>query len=236
MGEAAAHSTDQGKTWEVSKPFADRFEVYDVWGPNAQEIYAVGYGKTLYYSKDAGKTFKPLSPPIRAGRFFTIVGRGKELFLAGHESDGERRIPILLVSKDKGKKWTRRTAPKTKRDTDMLSGLCFLDSGKIVVTTDYEVFVSSNQGKAWKSTKQATGGVLSLACSGKEVFVSGKNRTFYHSSDEGATWSDDEIKDLFIDNLRTSMYTVFVTDGGDVYVGGDGINSLRSGSLFRRAK
>src|SRR5512145_965972 len=44
MGEAAAHSTDQGKTWEVSKPFADRFEVYDVWGPNAQEIYAVGYG------------------------------------------------------------------------------------------------------------------------------------------------------------------------------------------------
>ena len=240
MGTTRAHSTDQGKTWEVSKPFGEDIEIYSVWGPSAKELYAVGKGKktsVILYSKDGGKTFKPQSTPLKYGRLYAVVSHGNEMFVAGYEAETEAAIPVLVVSKDKGKHWKRQTtAPKTKRESDSFTGVCFTESGKLVLSLEYEVYVSSDDGKSWKSVKETKGKVLSLACSGQEIFVSGTSRTFYHSRDEGATWGDSEIKDLFIDQLRTAMNKVFTTDGGDVYVGGDGIFSEKTGSLFRRAK
>ncbi len=240
MGTTRAHSTDQGKTWEVSKPFGEDIEIYSVWGPSAKELYAVGKGKktsVILYSKDGGKTFKPQSTPLKYGRLYAVASHGNEMFVPGYEAETEAAIPVLVVSKDKGKHWKRyTTAPKTKRESDSFTGVCFTDSGKMVLSLEYEVFMSSDQGKSWKSVKETKGKVLSLACAGQEIFASGTSRTFYHSRDEGATWSDNEIKDLFSDQLRTAMNKIFVTDGGDVYVGGDGIFSEKTGSLFRRAK
>ena len=238
FGTARAQSKDRGKTWEISKPFGDGVDIYAAWGPSAKEIFAVGEGDKarIFYSNDAGKTFKPQSAPIKYSRFFSIVGHGKEIYAGGEEGETERQSPVLVVTTDKGKNWKRVSPPKVNGDQEGVKGMCFTSADKMVLAMKHDVFVSKDHAKSWKSVHVINDEILSVACLGQEVFIAGKSKSFHHSRDEGATWDDKELQSLFVDTLKTPLQTTFITDGGDVYVGGGGINSEKSGSLFRRPK
>jgi photosystem II stability/assembly factor-like uncharacterized protein len=238
FGTARAQSKDRGRTWEISKPFGDGVDIYAAWGPSAKEIFAVGEGDKarIFYSSDAGKTFKAQLAPIKYSRFFSIVGHGKEVYAGGEEGETEAQSPVLVLTTDKGKTWKRVTPPKVKGDQEGVKGMCFTGTDKMVLAMKHDVFLSKDHAKSWKSIHVVNEEILSVACLGQEIFIAGKSKAFHHSLDEGATWDEKELQSLYVDNLRTPLQTIFITDVGDVYVGGGGVSSDKTGSLFRRAK
>jgi photosystem II stability/assembly factor-like uncharacterized protein len=238
-GLKLAHSTDQGKTFTIASPFAKGVVIYGLWGATPTELYAVGGGKggVIYYSKNGGKKFTKQSSGTTGGWLHAVVGNGKDVFVAGSEKQKQGTRAVLLVTKDQGKRWSRLPIAALGENEDALHGICFTSSGKMFVTSTYSVLASNDRGRTWEkvhSTNQVE--LLGLACSDKEVFVSGRNRTFLSSQDEGKTWNDQTLQKLFTGKAFASVETVFVTGDGDVFAGGEGEYTDHSGSLFRRGK
>jgi photosystem II stability/assembly factor-like uncharacterized protein len=235
-GSQLAHSADQGKTWTVTSPFPKGVSVYGLWGPNPKELYAVGGGSggTILYSKDSGKTFTKQAASTKGGWLYQVVGNGAEVFAVGKEDQGERSKAVLLATKDHGKNWKRLAPPKPKSEFETISHVCFSDTGKMYIATSYDVYATTDRGKNWQNllTTENTE-ILAFACRGKELYVGGRNRSFHHSTDDGATWHDDELKPAFTGIAYASVQAVHITAQGDVFAGGEGEYKDHSGSLFR---
>lgn len=232
-GSKLAHSTDQGKTWSVTSPFPKSALVQSLWGTKSGEFYGVG-GTSIVYSKDGGKTFTKQTSGVKGGWLYQVVGSGDEVFVVGKEDKGQQSRSVLLVTKDHGKNWKRLTPPKSDSEFDVLTNLCFSDTGKMFATTSYEVYVSANRGKSWEqifATDSAE--ILGFACRGKEIYVAGRGRNFHHSTDEGKSWNHDELVPVLTGKAWSSIQAVHITEQGDVFAGGEGEYTNSSGSLFR---
>jgi photosystem II stability/assembly factor-like uncharacterized protein len=210
--------------------------IYSLWGATPKELYAVGGGGSgvILHSKDGGKTFSKQASGVKGGWLYQVTGKGDEVYAVGKEDHGEGTRAVLLVTKDHGNHWARLPTPEATGDYETITHLCFSDSGKMFATTSYEVFETSSRGKSWQSLLRTENAeILGFACRGKDLYVGGRARHFHHSRDEGATWSDDELKSAFSGQAMASVQAVHITPTGGVFAGGEGEYKDSSGSLFR---
>jgi photosystem II stability/assembly factor-like uncharacterized protein len=164
------HSDDDRKTWRMTGPHLDGWEVYSLYGcPRTGRLIAgtssFVYGPTIRVSDDAGQTWRQIerSPSYSAERGFKlqriwqiVPGIEPDVLYAGVEDAG------LFVSKDNGETWSEveglTNHPTRKSWFPGGGGLCLHtivpepeDPKKITVGISAAgVFRTSDGGASWE--------------------------------------------------------------------------------------
>lgn len=244
-GDKVVRSTDGGATWSAVGALPG--DAYGIWGSGPGDVYAVGGGGKPFIARsiDHGATWIELATPVIKGSFYSVSGTGpRELLVAGTEPSGAPATrtglspmsAVFLRSTDSGRHWTRLpTFKSTTTKFEESRGACFNSRG-LFAASSYALHFTSNLGRTWNLVKAVNAEVLALACRGDEVFVGGRNRKLFASRDGGATWVEDPIGPLFAAPSLSSVQAAFVSEGGEAYVGLEGLYvGARRGSLFRRS-
>ena len=186
---------------------------YGVWGFDAQNLWAVGYGGGI----------GTILHTINAGTTWTAQTSGVSKFLVGIWGSGSGDVYIvganatILHSVDQGLNWQKQSPPPPL-DVNMLG----LDSVFGTSATDvYAVgeggIILHNAGAGW--TVQTSGfmnELHSVWASGSEAFAVGTNGLVLHTVDKGANWAPEAS------GTTTLLYAVWGTSAGDIYASGDG--------------
>jgi hypothetical protein len=238
-GDATIRSVDRGTTWTAtSRP---RGSVASIWGSGPTDVYAVSDGASplVSHTADHGETWTPVAVGLKASWLHAIAGSGpKVVWVAGTGEVHDPRSPIgyhttalLARSADGGKTWKSVAVAKPgTTDNEEIRNLCFTASGMLVASYSYSVHGTVDEGRTWKQLVVPGTEVLGLACSGREILVGARNRTFRRSDDEGATWTSNDLDAVWSsDRALIALQAMFVSDSGQAYVGGEG------GTLLRRA-
>ncbi len=244
-GDKVVRSTDGGATWSDMGRLPGH--AYGIWGTGPGDIYAVGGGERPFVARsiDHGTTWIELTTPIAAGWFYGVTGTGpRELLVVGTTPSGAPattpglppKSAVFLRSTDSGRHWTRLpTFQSTTTEFEESRGACFTPKG-LFAASSYALHFTSNLGRTWKLVKAVNAEVLALGCRGDEVLVGGRNRKLFASRDGGATWVEDPVGPLFAAPSFSSVQAAFVSEGGEAYVGFEGLYvGPRRGSLFRRS-
>jgi hypothetical protein len=130
----------------------------------------------LIESSDGGKTWKNVSL-LGEADFHVLQSAGDQIY--GFDGLQGR----LMVSSNGGRNWQQRTPP---------AGVFALaidpdNSSRIVVSTERGLFVSKNEGRAWRALSQDLGGLLAWPNEDRLYLVDGQGQVQV-SSDGGDNW------------------------------------------------
>lgn len=244
-GDKVVRSTDGGATWSDVGRLPGH--AYGLWGTGPGDIYAVGGGERPFvaHSVDHGATWIELRTPVASGWFYGVTGTGpRELLVVGTAPSGAPAttpgLPptsaVFLRSTDSGRHWTRLpTFKSTTTEFEESRGACLTKKG-LFAASSYALHFTADLGRTWKLVKAVNAEVLALGCRGDDILVGGRNRKLFTSRDGGATWVEDPIGPLFTAPSFSSVQAAFVSEGGEAYVGFEGLYvGPRRGSLFRRS-
>jgi photosystem II stability/assembly factor-like uncharacterized protein len=244
-GDKVVRSTDGGATWSPAGALPGG--AYGIWGSGPGDVYAVGGGSKPFIARsiDHGATWTELAAPVTKGWFYSVSGTGpREILVVGTAPSGAPattpglppKSAVFLRSTDSGRHWTQLpTFPSTTTEFEESRGACFTSKG-LFAASSYALHFTSNLGRTWKLVKAVNAEVLALGCRGDDILVGGRNRKLFASRDGGATWVEDPIGPLFAAPSFSSVQAAFVGEGGEAYVGLEGLYvGARRGSLFRRS-
>jgi photosystem II stability/assembly factor-like uncharacterized protein len=174
-------SSDAGRTWSDVRPSG--LPGLDIHGfavdpRNPETLYAAIAGQGLYRSRDGGRSFSVVSQQV-GGNVMALAVMPDGRILAGDMAQG------LLESRDGGASWKPRLRAQ-------LMGLAVDPSDpKRVLATGAGIALTTNGGRTWRSVLDLPNGAGPVAWSKsnpKLAYVVGFDRTFYRSTDRGASW------------------------------------------------
>ena len=242
-GSRVVRSTDRGATWSDvgSLPGVAK----SIWGSGPEDVYVVGGEREhpfIARSIDHGATWVEFESPF-SGLIRGITGAGPhELLVVGLGSlkgvslDPSRdSSSVFLRSTDSGRQWTSLPSFPAGISFTWVHSACFSAKGLFAATT-YDLYFTPDLGRTWTLAQPVGAEVLALTCRGDEILVGGRNRKLFASHDGGATWIGDPIGALWTAPSLSSVQAVFVSEGGEVFVGFEGLyDKEQRGSLFRRS-
>lgn len=208
MGGLVVRSEDGGATWAtVLTPNTPLGGVIFI---NRDQGWTVG-GNVILHTEDGGDSWEdqsgniaPLSgPPFLSRVAFSSNTRGIAVggsFRAGQNSGP----PLILTTSDGGMHWTAATLPTGENPAlrvGSLQDVCLTSTGSaLAVGSGYGGVValfSHDAGASWSDITQDIGSLLpvlpsGVACVGSSDFwiVGDGSASIVHSSDGGATWSN----------------------------------------------
>jgi photosystem II stability/assembly factor-like uncharacterized protein len=174
-------SADGGRTWIDVRPSG--LPGLDIHGfavdpRNPKTLYAAIAGQGLYRSRDGGRSFSIVSQQV-GGNVMALAVMPDGRILAGDMGQG------LLESRDGGASWKPRLRAQ-------LMGLAVDPSDpKRVLATGAGIALSTNGGRTWRSVLDLPNGAGPVAWSRSNpelAYAVGFDRTFYRSTDRGASW------------------------------------------------
>lgn len=242
-GNRVVRSTDRGATWSDVGPLPGVAK--SIWGSGPEDVYVVGGEDEhpfIARSIDHGATWVDLESPF-SGLIQGVTGSGPhELLVVGLGSlkgspwDPSRSSSsVFLRSTDSGRQWTSLPSFPSGLSFAAVHRACFSAKGLFAATT-YDLYFTPDLGRTWKLATPVGAEVLALACRGDEILVGGRNRKLFTSRDGGATWGADPIGALWTAPSLSSVQAVFVSEGGEAFVGFEGLyDKEQRGSLFRRS-
>jgi photosystem II stability/assembly factor-like uncharacterized protein len=154
----------------------------------------------LIESTDAGETWVPKSL-LGEADFHGLDAAGTRVY--GFDATNAR----LLVSRDKGARWTRHALPRGEPLIDL--AVAPDDGRHIVATTETGLFESRNEGRSWTLRSRAIG-LLEWPTSERLYLVSREGEV-RASANGGATWRATGA-------LRTEPAALLATDADELYV------------------
>ena len=237
-GDMVKRSSDHGAT------FHDTGRVPGVvmaLGGTGSDVFAAGIGPFLAHSTDHGATWQPIQTGMTDGTFFTVQSVPPDLWVTGlrrepkpSSSLGYHTVPVLMRSPDGGSTWIKLTPPTPgMTDNEEIRGLCFTKSGTMFVAMSYSVYSSHDRGGTWALAAGVGAEVLGLACRGTEVVGVARNRNFFDSNDDGATFRRDGLDPVFHGPELIALQAVSFV-GLRVFVGGEAYTKEPAGTLLRR--
>lgn len=132
------HSKDAGKTW-TRQPTVGSVSVESVSFADASHGIAVGWAGAILRTVDGGVTWEPIKSPAALWSFNSVFMRDKDSAWAVGMS-GQ-----LMSTKDGGATWTSQ-----KLDlAGSLTSVFFDRQGRGWITSDREIYFSTNGGAAW---------------------------------------------------------------------------------------
>jgi photosystem II stability/assembly factor-like uncharacterized protein len=179
--DVLAKSDDGGQTWTDVRP--EGLPSLDLHGfatdpRNPRSLYAAVAGEGLYHSADAGATFSAFSSEVGADVMALAVAPDGRILA------GDMRLG-LLTSSDGGKTWRQ-----TLREGVMGLAINPSDPAR-VLATGRGIFLSTDGGKNWKQVRPVGPGAGPAAWAPSDPqtgYVVGFDRTFYTTTDAGASW------------------------------------------------
>ncbi|MBK9256064.1 MAG: T9SS type A sorting domain-containing protein [Saprospiraceae bacterium] len=164
---------------------------------NAKEIWASNI-KSLYYSKDAGKTFEQIAfkaDAIKTTDYIRSTAfKGDNGVIFFWTNKGNKRVYQIYITDDKGKTWKI-----SKEFTDYSMG--FINYGNTCMIVSYDpkspAYISYNLGKLWFELKLPfPNGIRSLDYKDNVLVAVQRNpalgltkNSASYSLDEGKTWN-----------------------------------------------
>ena len=130
----------------------------------------------LIESRDAGKTWKNISL-LGEADFHVLQHSANKIY--GFDGTQGR----LMVSGDNGRSWQQRTPPAGIFGL----GVDPTDTSRVVASTEKGVFISTNEGRAWRPMRDDIAGLLAWPTRGRLYLVDGQGQVLV-SSDAGADW------------------------------------------------
>lgn len=174
-------SSDGGSTWTDVRPSG--LPSLDIHGfavdpRNPRTLYAAVAGQGLYRSDDGGHSFSLASQQV-GGSVMALAVLPDRRVLAGDMQRG------LLESRDGGRAWKQGLKAQ-------LMGLAVNPSDpRRILATGQGIALSTDGGRSWRSVLDLPNGAGPVAWSAsnpKLAYVVGFDRSFYRSTDGGATW------------------------------------------------
>jgi photosystem II stability/assembly factor-like uncharacterized protein len=218
-------STDGGVTWTRSNFLNDgNKRINEKYHRRGDEFFTVGNQSQLLYSPANFENFEELDPYGREGRIDDVVFASNTVGYALAGID-------LKVTTDAGLNWITRGMPRVGRDLDVLN------NGDLIVMTDAEPQISTDQGQSFSDwlpagTFDSTPNVFDRKPNGN-IYLMGTSQA-YESDDEGQTWTvfthNNDFQPtaaFFVDNDngyvvgRSSTYAT-TSDGGQTWTVGTG--------------
>jgi hypothetical protein len=133
----------------------------------------------LIESRDAGKTWKPLS--LQGQRDFHVLeAAGARVY--GFGADFETREQALFASSDGGERWSERKTPEPLRDLAIEPGA----PDRVVASGEHRLYSSADRGSRWRPLGDEPG-LLAWAAPDKLYLVGLDGRTRV-SSNGGEGW------------------------------------------------
>ena len=232
-------SNDGNATWtSVNVPTTVELGMV---GGRANEVIVGGIG-ALFRSTDHGATWAPIPHGIASPRFMAMAVDGEGTWIVGREQVKDAASPIgyhteaILLHSSRGGPFVRLAAPKPgMTDNEESRGICFTASGKLFLAMSYSVYASDDRGATWKRAVDVGTEVLGLACQGREVMASARNKRFVHSTDDGASFGDHEL-DAVLGPELIALTSVWMGPDGTALVVGESNSELAGGTLLVRSR
>jgi hypothetical protein len=174
-------SSDGGNTWGDLRP--EGLPSLDIHGfavdpRDPKALYAAIAGQGLYRSRNGGRSFSLASHDV-GGNLMALAMLPDERILAGDMQQG------LLESRDGGSSWKQRLRAQ-------LMGLAVNPSDpRRLLATGAGIALSTDGGRSWHSVLNLPSGAGPVAWSASDpklAYAVGLDRSFYRSTDRGATW------------------------------------------------
>lgn len=207
-GDGIFLSTDNRGKWSSVNNGLVNTNIFSL-AINGEKLYA-GTQTGLFLSKDNGNSWIEIDRSLRNLSVASILIFGSKIFASYRFSD-------LYHSTDDGKTWVA---------ANLFSGGLFQpsarDESQIVVGAGTEVYLSVDNGNSWTSIRpkhtRFTGStqVVSLAISGKNIFIGTLSRGIFASMDSGKTWY---TANNGLDQ-NNSCYAMLI-NGGTIFAGLD---------------
>lgn len=236
-------SVDNGIIWTnvVTNQFQSAYGIMKV-GPD--NVFVVWGGAGLYTSIDKGLTWKQLSTQGWSGLPGLWANSAGDIFYATQDGKLYRHLYQGLTSN-----WDSSTLTSTglTLTNDQVNSMTIDASGKLYVSSFFDLFISTNNGTSFTSIKSKFAltnyfsGPLSIAPNGNLYFFSNYNydpitntspKLVYKSVDSGNTW----ISSLSpSDTYGTEVKNVEFASASTFFVGtsGDGVfRTTNSGSSW----
>ena len=207
LGGTIVRSAGKGD-WSA-EPSPTPITLTAVWGSAASDVYAVGYGGTILHSDGEG-VWRAQTSGVESGNFLAVWGSGAgDVWVAGQGG-------MLLHSVGDGA-WTILVSP-TAAD---LHGLWGRGAGDLYAVGRETggaglVLHSTDGGKSWQRPLGVeTGGLLTVAGRGAEVWTGGAEGTLFRSAP--SSWTPTQVAPT------TDLLTgVWIASDGAVFVVSDG--------------
>ena len=174
-------SSDGGRTWADVQPSG--LPSLDIHGfavdpRSPRTLYAAVAGEGLYRSRDGGHSFARVSQEV-GGNVMALAVLPDKRILAGDMQRG------LLESRDGGSSW------KQKLRVQLMGLAVNPRDPRRILATGAGVALSTNGGRSWRSVLDLPSGAGPVAWSASNpqlAYVVGFDRTFYRSTNSGASW------------------------------------------------
>ena len=131
----------------------------------------------LIESKDAGRTWKPISL-LGEADFHVLRSTGERVY--GWDSSNER----LMVSRDNGKTWTQHDVPGLIVDLAPDP----VQPTRVLASTDKGLYLSNDEGARWTPRPSSTAGLLAWPSASRTYMVDGAGSVAM-SQDRGRRWN-----------------------------------------------
>jgi photosystem II stability/assembly factor-like uncharacterized protein len=182
-------STNNGGSWTAASngmPVPPK-QVYSIaaspTGAGGTNLYAAT-NNGVYLSTNDGVSWTPENNGTVGTDVYSITGSGSKIFAAFGLNNTS-----IFFSTDYGLTWN--TSANSGLGAKLIYNLTIIDSG-LYATSDYGLFLSSNDGENWSSIDGAfmdTVVPYDIVQSGSNLVVSTQNYGIYYSSNNGASWN-----------------------------------------------
>ncbi len=236
VGTDVARSTDDGVTWQL---VGNLSHALGVGGRDGSDVFVVGVG-FISHTTDHGRTFTPIVHGSKDDIFFDVASAPPDLYVVGSRHVaapssplGYHTVPVILRF-DGANAISTLTAPvPNMTDNEETRHMCFTSSGTMFVSMAYTVHASSDRGTTWRLAATVGTEVLGLACEGREVIATGRNKRFLDSTDDGVTWREHDLDGVLPGRELIALQAAYLSLGA-AFVGGEAYVDHDAGTLLRR--
>ncbi len=204
FGGGVFSSTDNGVHWSVNNPLSSVFSTLNSLDTIGGDLFACTKAG-LFTTIDSGANWTIDSNGMGVVSVNTVFGFGNKLF-AGTGSNG------LFQSTNNGQSWTSVTGGLGSANYSI--NAITENNGVLYVTSNYGLFVSSDNGVTWKNPGYGgQGSSASAFVATDKILLEGGNPGMSYSPDSGKDWYP------LLDGPPYTTVNTFAVIGGVVYCG-----------------